>query len=78
MRERNCHLLNIPMISATTNRTIGGVAPSEYVQRLFRKNNDTDSVIKAIGTHKIGFGLLNADKFDEFIRKNCPKFGSVK
>ena len=66
-------VVNKTMISATTNRTIGGVAPSEYIQKLFRKNNDTDSVVKAIGTHKIDFDLLNADKFDEFINDRAMK-----
>lgn len=61
------------MISTTTNRTIGGVAPSEYIQKLFRKNTDTESVIRAIGTHKIDFDLLNADKFDEFINDRAMK-----
>ena len=43
------------------------------IQKLFRKNNDTDSVVKAIGTHKIDFDLLNTDKFDEFINDRAMK-----
>lgn len=66
-------VVNKTMISASTNRTIGGVAPSEYIQKLFRKNNDPDSVIKAITTHKIDFELLKSDNFDNFINDRAVK-----
>jgi len=66
-KEKWNSVVNKTMINATTNRMIGGVAPSEYIQKLFRKNGDTVIVINAIGTHKIDFELLNADRFDDFI-----------
>lgn len=56
------------MISAATNRSIGGVAPSRYIRKLFNENVDSEIIKKAICTHKIDFDLLNQDNFDEFIR----------
>lgn len=72
-KEKWNSVVNKTMISATTNRTIGGVAPSEYIQKLFRKNGDTNSVVEAIGTHKIDFDLLNTDKFEDFINDRAIK-----
>lgn len=72
-KEKWNSVVNKTMISATTNRAIGGVAPSEYVKKLFRKNTDKNSVINAIRTHKIDFDLLNADKFEDFINDRAIK-----
>lgn len=54
-------------------RSIGGVAPSKYIQKLFKENIDTESIKRAICTHKIDFNLLNEDNFDEFIRDRAIK-----
>lgn len=66
-------VVNKTMISASTNRSIGGVAPSKYIQKLFKENIDTESIKRAICTHKIDFNLLNEDNFDEFIRDRAIK-----
>lgn len=66
-------VINKTMLSASTNRSIGGVAPSKYIQKLFKENIDTDSIKMAICTHKIDFDLLNEDNFDEFIRDRAIK-----
>lgn len=66
-------VVNKTMLSASTNRSIGGVAPSKYIQKLFKENIDTESIKRAICTHKIDFDLLNEDNFDEFIRDRAIK-----
>lgn len=66
-------VVNKTMISASTNRSIGGMAPSKYVQKLFRENADVESVKKAICSHKIDFDLLSEDKFVEFINDRAIK-----
>ena len=55
------------MIYASTNRSIGGVAPSRYIQTILNHKINRDDLIHAISTHKINFNLLNEDNFDEFI-----------
>ena len=66
-------VVNKTMISASTNRSIGGVAPSKYIQKLFKENVDIEAVKRAISTHKIDFDLLNQDNFDEFIKDRSIK-----
>lgn len=66
-------VVNKTMISASTNRSIGGMAPSKYVQKLFRENADVESVKKAICSHKIDFDLLSEDKFVEYINDRAIK-----
>ena len=66
-------VVNKTMISVSTNRSIGGMAPSKYVQKLFRENADVESVKKAICSHKIDFDLLSEDKFVEFINDRAIK-----
>lgn len=72
-REKWNSVINKTMIYASTNRSIGGVAPSKYIQKLSKENTDTESIKMAISTHKIDFDLLNQDKFDEFIRDRAIK-----
>lgn len=65
-REKWNSIINKTMISASTNRSIGGVAPSQYVNKLFRRHHNTESVKQAIETHKIDFDLLYSDNFSSF------------
>ncbi len=60
-------IVNKTMIYAVTNRSIGGVAPSRYIKRLYKDNGNQALVQQAIRSHKIDFDLLNADAFDAFI-----------
>ena len=60
-------IVNKTMIYAATNRSIGGVAPSRYIKRLYKDNGNQALVQQAIRSHKIDFDLLNADAFDAFI-----------
>lgn len=60
-------IVNKTMIYAATNRSIGGVAPSRYIKRLYKDNGNLALVQQAIRSHKIDFDLLNADAFDAFI-----------
>lgn len=60
-------IVNKTMIYAATNRSIGGVAPSRYIKRLYKDNGNQALVQQAIRSHKINFDLLNTDAFDAFI-----------
>lgn len=66
-REKWNSVINKTMIYASTNRSIGGVAPSRYIQSILNHKVDKEDLVHAISTHKINFDLLNEDKFDEFI-----------
>ncbi len=66
-REKWNSVVNKTMIYATTNRSIGGVAPSKYIQTLLNHKIEEVDLVNAISSHKIDFDLLNDDKFDEFI-----------
>ncbi|MFR9524546.1 MAG: DUF262 domain-containing protein [Rikenellaceae bacterium] len=63
-------VINKSMIYATTNRSIGGRAPSDYIRIIRDKihnNKVQDRVAEAIATHKINYELLVTDQFYEFI-----------
>ena len=66
-REKWNSVVNKTMIYASTNRSIGGVAPSKYIQTILNHKINKDDLIHAISTHKINFNFLNEDNFDEFI-----------
>ena len=66
-REKWNSVINKTMIYASTNRSIGGVAPSRYIQAILNHKIEKEELVRAISTHKINFNLLNEDNFDEFI-----------
>ena len=66
-REKWNSVINKTMIYASTNRSIGGVAPSRYIQTILNHRIEKEELVRAISTHKINFNLLNEDNFDEFI-----------
>ena len=72
-KEKWNSVVNKTMIYATTNRSIGGAAPSIYIPRLFKKNGSPDDIIKAIKSHQIDFDLLQNDSFDKFIVDRATK-----
>ena len=59
-------VINKTPIYASTNRSIGGRAPSEYVKTMFNKGLSQEKVIEAIESHKISSALLMSDNFDEY------------
>lgn len=66
-------VINKTPIYADTNRSIGGRAPSEYIQTMFNKGLDADKVEKAIESHKINYEFLKDDNFDKFIVDRAKK-----
>ena len=66
-REKWNSVINKTMIYASTNRSIGGVAPSRYIQAILNHKIEKEELVRAISTHKINFNLLVEDNFDEFI-----------
>ena len=59
-------VVNKTPIYFTTNRSIGGSAPSVYVEGMKKKGIDENTIIKAIASHKISPTLMLANNFDEY------------
>ena len=60
-------IVNKTAISAATNRTIGGKAPSRYVVQLAERAGVPEASIQArIEGHQIAFGALASDDFDRY------------
>jgi hypothetical protein len=60
-------IVNKTAISARTNRIIGGNAPSDYLPRLQKRFEISESRMDdLLRTHVIESGLLRADDFDGF------------
>ena len=72
-KEKWNSVVNKTMIYATTNRSIGGSAPSIYIQKLFKKNGCQDKIKAAIQSHQIDFDLLQNDLFNDFIVDRATK-----
>lgn len=60
-------VVNKTPIYASTNRSIGGRAPSEYICTMANKGLTQLQMRQAIESHKIDFDKLNSDDFDAFI-----------
>lgn len=60
-------VINKTPIYASTNRSIGGRAPSEYIGTMANKGLTLDQIEGAITSHKIEYGFLKDDDFDNFI-----------
>lgn len=65
MRKWNS-VVNKTPIYASTNRSIGGRAPSEYIKTMRNKGLTNELVVSAITSHKINFDMLSTDNFDEY------------
>jgi hypothetical protein len=65
--QRDC-IINKTAISARTNRSIGGRAPSEYLRTL-RKNGGYDEPRQReiLGTHHIDLDSVANDNFKDFL-----------
>lgn len=65
MRKWNS-VVNKTPIYASTNRSIGGRAPSEYIKTMKNKGLSDEQVVSAITSHKVNYDLLAADDFDAY------------
>lgn len=65
--ERRESIINKTTISARTNRTIGGAAPSLYLGVIEKRAAvDSDRLDQLLGTHLVPADLLRADDFDSY------------
>jgi hypothetical protein len=61
--------VNKALLSAKTNRIIGGKAPSIYLSNIEKQSNmDSPRLDEILKTHKIAPDLLRSDAFEKFIR----------
>ena len=68
--EHRDSIVNKTAISARTNRTIGGVAPSSYVSVIeSRAQLEPSRLDDLLGTHLVPADALRADDFDRFFRE---------
>lgn len=72
-RQKWNSVINKTPIYASTNRSIGGRAPHEYIQTMYNKGLTEQQVKEAIVSHKIDYDLLCTDNFDEFILDRAKK-----
>ena len=60
-------VVNKTPISYSTNREIGGIAPSRYLKRIEEKGQVTESVLNGyLSTHWINVGYCRANNFESF------------
>ena len=65
--EHRESIVNKTAISARTNRTIGGAAPSDYLKVIeSRAQIGSERVDELLATHRIPAGLLRRDDFDAY------------
>ncbi len=65
--EHRESIINKTTISARTNRTIGGAAPSSYLQVIeTRAQLESQRLDELLGTHLVPADLLRADDFDGY------------
>lgn len=67
-------IINKTPIFFSTNRYIGGVAPSKYIEKIIEKREISNEELKEyIESHLIKYNLLNQDRFEEFIINRAKK-----
>ena len=67
-------IINKTPIFFSTNRYIGGVAPSEYISKIIRnKGLSENEILGFISTHFVDPELVKNDKFEEFIVSRAIK-----
>lgn len=64
-------VVNKTPIYASTNRSIGGRAPSEYIQTMRNKGLSEEVIKETISSHKVDYDDLNKDKFDDYFIKRA-------
>lgn len=76
--QRYNSIINKTALSAQTNRTIGGKAPSLYMTEVGKKTGLGDAELDAIlETHLINPALLRADAFDAFFEDRARRLGDL-
>lgn len=65
MRKWNS-VVNKTPIYASTNRSIGGRAPSEYIKTMRNKGLSEKQIIDSISSHKINYNLLSTNDFNSY------------
>lgn len=66
-------VINKTPIYASSNRSIGGHAPSIYIRTMAGKGLDDEKIVKAIESHKINYDYLSADNFDDYFIDRTKK-----
>lgn len=66
-------VVNKTPIYASSNRSIGGRAPSEYVKTMKNKGLSDEMVATAISSHKVDYKLLVTDQFDAYFTDRAIK-----
>lgn len=67
-------IVNKTPLIYTTNRTIGGVAPSKYLPRVLKEGEIDEAELRArIESHLIDFDALAADDFDTYFVDRAKK-----
>lgn len=59
-------IINKTPIIASTNRSIGGKAPSEYIKKIIDTGKMIDELKDNIVSHKVNYDLLVANDFDNY------------
>ena len=59
-------VVNKTPIYASSNRSIGGRAPSEYLKTMKNKGLDEEMIVSAISSHKVNYEYLSKNMFDEY------------
>jgi hypothetical protein len=73
-KEKWNSIINKTPLSASSNREIGGVAPSKYLSKLEKKGSvSTDDLDGYVETHWIDHNLLRGDDFQNFIIDRAKK-----
>lgn len=61
-------IVNKTPLSASSNREIGGVSPSKYLEKLEKKGSVTSEILDSyVETHWIDSGILRSNDFQGFI-----------
>lgn len=67
-------IINKTPLYFSTNRYIGGVAPSKYINKVIKNKGISEKEIKTfIETHLIDYDLLKSDHFEDFIKDRAIK-----
>lgn len=73
-KEKWNSIVNKTPISSSTNREIGGVAPSKYLTRIENKGEVTSAVLNTyLESHWLDVTCCRSDDFDNFIRNRAGK-----
>ena len=75
-KEKWNSIINKTPLYASTNRYIGGVAPSKYIEKI-KKKIESDEVSERMESHLLDYENLSSDNFDEFIATRTTKLLDV-